>query len=263
MKRKAILIESSDVIGERELPGARVDITNWENFLKSDLGGAWQYSEIVILHKPTSIDVQAHLEAGKDHYCFVAFSGHGCDGTVVLNESWVNKGYPIANLRPKGDQGTLILDSCRGVTEAMLYSFTQTKYAFANEAGHAVALHARRGQPVVFASASEITESIRLTRAGLVNKFREKWDEALRAKSKGIVEMLACAKGQAAGESPSAGGYYTSLLLQSADLWKDNGTISTVHTTKDAHDYAVSKLPPQQTPEYNPSWLNFPFAVKK
>ena len=262
MTRKAILIESSDVVGERDLPGARVDIANWENFLKSDLGGAWEQSEIVTLHKPTSIDVQHYLDAGKDHYCFVAFSGHGCDGTVVLNENWINNGYPISNLKPKGDQGTLILDSCRGVTDAMLYSFSATQYAFANDAGHAVALNARYGRSVQFASAQEMTESLILKRAGIVNKSREKWDDALRTKSKGLVEMLACAKGQTAGENPSAGGYYTSLLLQSADLWKNNGAISSVYTTKDAHDYAVSKLPAQQTPEYRPSWLNFPFAVE-
>jgi len=74
--------------------------------------------------------------------------------------------------------------------------------------------------------------------------------------------MLACAKGQTAGENPSAGGYYTSLLMQSAELWDKRSTHAGTHSTKDAHDYAVTKLPSQQTPEYSPTSLAFPFAVR-
>ena len=91
---------------------------------------------------------------------------------------------------------------------------------------------------------------------------RSRWDTALVASLRGVVEMLACAKGQTSGEDPSAGGYYTSLLLQSAERWDQRTTQGSTHTTKDAHDYAVTMLPPQQTPEYSPSWLEFPFAVK-
>ena len=78
---------------------------------------------------------------------------------------------------------------------------------------------------------------------------------------RGVVEMLACAKGQAADEDPSAGGYYTSLLMQSAELWDQRTIQPSTHSTKDAHDYAAAKLPSQQTPEYSPSWIDFPFAV--
>ena len=74
--------------------------------------------------------------------------------------------------------------------------------------------------------------------------------------------MLACSKGEAASENPSAGGYYTSLLLQSAQVWEGHEISPATHSTKDAHDYAARKLPSQQNPEYSPSWLVFPFAVK-
>ena len=68
MKRKAILIESSDVKGHTDLPGARVDIANWELFLRSDYGGGWTDSEIVILRKPFSADVEKALDQPADCY---------------------------------------------------------------------------------------------------------------------------------------------------------------------------------------------------
>lgn len=74
--------------------------------------------------------------------------------------------------------------------------------------------------------------------------------------------MLACSKGQGAGENPSAGGYYTSLLMQSAIDWNGQRSAYQIHSTKEAHDYAARFLPPQQTPEYSPLSLAFPFAVK-
>ena len=259
MKRKAILIESSNVDGQQDLPGARVDVKNWRSFLKSDLGGAWLDSEIVTLNKPYSQDVDESLKVDSDCYSLVVFSGHGSDGKILLNERWANNGYSIANLKPRGNKGTVIIDSCRGVAEVM--NFSLAKAAFANESGHAVALHAHHGRAVIFASASTLSESI-LNRAGIQTP-RQKWENALAKDSNGVVQMLACSKGQDANEDPEAGGYYTSLLIQSADLWAINGSSATIHTTKDAHDYAASKLPEnQQKPEYSPSWLNFPFAVK-
>jgi hypothetical protein len=260
MKRKAILIESSSVTGLDDLPGARVDVANWRNYLKSDLGGAWEDSEIITLRKPSSQEVDLQLNAAADGYCFVAYSGHGRDGAVALNDYWVKNDYPIALLKPKGLKGTLIIDSCRGVAEAKAYAFT--KAAFANQAGHAVALNASRGRDVMFCSANELSERLILNRAGIAIKPRQKWEESLNNSSSGTVQMLACASGQGADEDPDAGGYYTSLLMQSADLWFISGTYANIHTTKDAHDYAASKLPAQQTPEYTPTGLTFPFAVK-
>jgi hypothetical protein len=140
-------------------------------------------------------------------------------------------------------------------------NFSFTKAAFANESGHAVALNASEGRSVVFAASSRLSESI-LNRAGITTP-RQRWEDSVKNGSSGIVQMLACARGQAADEDPEAGGYYTSLLIQSADIWQFSGTSANIHTTKAAHDYAASKLPAQQqAPEYSPSWLAFPFAVK-
>ena len=253
MKRKAILIESSNVKGQKEIPGARVDVKSWLNFLKSDLGGAWSESEIVVFSKPSPATVTRELPVDSDCYCFVAFSGHGSDGTVVLSDDCAD--FPIESLKPKGRQGTLIVDSCRGVERE---PYGPSGQAVANELlNRSTVRDARAAQ---FSSAVEASESLNLKRSGKIITHRQIWDEELKKCGVGVVEMLACAKGQAAGEDPSAGGYYTSLLLESADSWKRTATTS-AHTTKDAHDYAAAKLPEQQTPEYRPLGLAFPFAV--
>jgi hypothetical protein len=260
MKRKAILIEASNVLGLHDLPGARVDIKNWVNYLKSDLGGAWIDEEIVPLSKPDSGTVETHLKSAGDCYCFVVFSGHGSDGSVVLNEHWKNSGYSTGLLKPKSNKGTLLIDSCRGVQRAL--ENTLTKTAFANERGHAVALHARSGRDVVFAASTEAAEHWLLNRAGKPIPARKVFEDALAASSSGTVEMYSCSTGQAAEEDPNAGGYYTTLLLQSSDLWLLTASAGSTHSTKNAHDYAAAYLPPQQTPEYKPAWLAFPFGVK-
>ncbi len=48
IKRVAIIIESSNVQGLADLPGARIDAANWRAFLMSDLGGAWNDHEKLI-----------------------------------------------------------------------------------------------------------------------------------------------------------------------------------------------------------------------
>lgn len=252
MHRKAILIESSNVSGETDLPGARVDIQNWDSFLRSDLGGVWK--SITTLHKPTVKVLQEALAVSPDCYCVVAFSGHGCDGKVALNDA--EKNVPTSELMPKGAQGTLVLDSCRGLEEAQLYSFSGTEALRAKAAlNESVMVNARRGRTTAFGS-------VQLEKSGEVSSHKVNWWHALGQSPKGIIKMLSCAKGEGAGEDPKSGGYYTSLLMQSAYLWNKHTSQERVHTTKNAHDYAVAVIPPQQTPEYTPSWIAFPFAVK-
>lgn len=252
MNRKAIIIESSNVAGESDLPGARVDQKNWFSFLKSELGGAWEDNEITILNNPLPTKVDSLLEENKEKYCFVAFSGHGCEGSVVLNERF--KDYPIHLLKPRGPKGTLIVDSCRGVETAVQYNFSAKQILFEG---------ANRGRGVVANSRQGVLTNFAAKASTVLNRSAHSslWRLALGQSKTGIVEMLACSKGEAAGEDPNAGGYYTSLLLQSADLWEAAGGLGKVHSTRDAHQHAARKMPSQQNPEYSPLWLAFPFAV--
>lgn len=256
MKRKAILIESSNVAGQNDLPGARVDVENWQSFLTSPLGGEWTSDEIVVLRKPYSSDVERQLQLASDGYCFVAFSGHGEDGSVALNESYLS--YPISSLRPRGSRGAMVIDACRGVSTAT-YNFANLAESLAN---------ASTGRTLVLknsarCNSTDFTE-VRAFSARAYNTFassRATWESGFTSLT-GIVEMFACARGQGADEDPNAGGYYTSLLLASAEAWKNTGGVAKIHTTLDAHNYAAKMLPRQQTPEYKPTWLAYPFAVR-
>jgi hypothetical protein len=260
MKRKAVLIEASNARGQNEIPGAKVDVENWRRFLMSECGGVWYDSEIVILSKPTPTQVSAALAVDSDTYLFVAFSGHGCDGSVVLND-W-NDDFGIDQLRPRSSRGTLIVDACRGTSEAKRYAFanvaaTNTVMARAIQES-TVLLNASMGRATEFRSAAI------LNRATTVSAPTERfyWDVLTTQRSSGVVDMLACTRGQGAGEDPKAGGYYTSLLLESADAWRKAGSDTGWHSTKAARDYAYRNLPPQQTPEYSPKELEFVFAVR-
>lgn len=246
--------------GQSEIPGAKIDVENWRRFLRSELGGAWSDSEIHTLSEPRGIEVASALVATPDTYLLVAFSGHGCDGSVVLNEA--EQDFPVSNLRPRTSKGTLVVDACRGTAEAQ-------RMAFGTIATANVQLQRAQNESVVLRNAqagraTEFRDRLMLERTTAVSVPIERtyWDNIAGNCSPGIVEMLACSKGQAAGESPALGGFYTLLLLEAADVWGRIQASTGFQSTKDAHAYAAKKMPPQQTPEYLPPHLAFPFAVK-
>lgn len=258
VKRKAILIDASDVKGENDLPGARVDIDNWTRFLLSSLGGSWAADEIApVLHKPLLGDVLRLLDANSDAYCFVAFSGHGSEGTVALNDH--NKSCPVSALKPKGTRGAMVIDSCRGIDMAQPFSSSLSKSAgiLTERAGGVVMLNARDGSVTNFSRTDD-------ARAPMTEHVMSaaRFKSALGASGAGIVSMLSCAKGEGAGEDPESGGYYTSALLDSAIAFYRDLNRKDLLTTKEAHDYAAALMPKQQNPEYSPISLSFPFAVK-
>lgn len=260
MKRKAVLIEAWNPRGQSEIPGAKVDVENWRRFLLSELGGAWAEAEIRTYSKPSSATVASELAVAADTYLYVAFSGHGCDGSVVLND-W-EQDFEVDRLRPCTTKGTLIVDSCRGSGGARQYAFGRLSAAniqlerALNES--LVLTDARAGRASEFRSEAILNRTI----TSSIPIERYYWDVVAKGCPAGVVQMLSCAKGQGAGEDAKSGGYYTSLLLQSADAWGRVTSETGFHSTKDAHDFAARNLPPQQTPEYSPMGLAFPFAVK-
>jgi len=228
---------------------------NWKSFLESDLGGGWLATDIEIYRKPSRAQITAALPSDADCYCFIAFSGHGFEGHIVLNEQ--DEAFPISSLKPKVEKSTIIIDSCRGVGDG---SERSKNKIIAEASGSVILANSARGLASEF-DHRKIADAMMLRNVARISATAN-WYTALAKSNKGVVEMLACSKGEAAGEDARAGGYYTSLLLQSADIWNTKSTTTKIHTTKDAHDYAAPLLPPQQKPEYRPTWLSFPFASK-
>jgi hypothetical protein len=257
MRRKAIIIESAKIQGERYLPGAEVDATNWKNFLKSDLGGNWLDSEIEPHTNPSGITIRRLIrEAASGDYTFVVFSGHGAEGTVALNDT--ERRFPIADLTPQSTKGTLILDTCRGSDGGERYSFPSmaTKSAY-------VALANSESRSVMMAMNERVENFSNIQD---IISPRSLWHGYLEKASIGKVKMQSCAKGQSAGEDVNSGGYYTSLLMQSANKWYSLAKSMEQHTTHHAHIYARDNMPNKQRPEYTSSpvstFREFPFAIK-
>lgn len=252
MNRFAIIIESSDVKGQTDLPGARADAKNWVTFLKSPLGGSWPDENIKVFNKPPSGTIAAFLSAFKEYYCFVCFSGHGAHssaGTVVcLNET--EQSCNIDKLKPVGPKGTLIVDACRGLEGQRRVRIEKraASYSLANAANEA------------------ITNRLSSFTANLSNRSR--WNGKLDEALTGIVTMYSCGIGEGAGEytvgDPVQGGYYSLTLVAVADEWNRSAPSGNIYSTKDAHDNTVKYFNEAgigQHPEYSPTWISYPFAV--
>ena len=252
MNRFALIFFASNIKGQVKLPGAKRDAELWYNYLRSNCGGSWQRSEIFVKENPSYTQIDTLLEEHKDDYCFVAFSGHGCEikqsirdekgvPTVCLNND--EQTVPLFHLKPKGQYGTLISDSCRGYEimekKASGFSNRSDKQAFCIESiNYLSCLH------------------------------QAKWFQALNHccnTSGGVLTMYSCATGQSAEEDPDAGGLYTSLLINSANKWYSSAKGDTFFTTWGAHINTIRLMrsySPQQTPEYLEYPIRFPFAIK-
>jgi hypothetical protein len=248
MERIALLIESSNVEGQKDLPGARADIENWIKFLKSNIGGQWTNSEIVVFRKPYTSDIDNFLNDHKNKYCFIAFSGHGFHNPkdnrtkILLND--IFKEYDIGNMKPRGSKGTLLIDACRNV-ETPVFEQVEKLAEFSSRADFSN----RRMED--FYSASDI------------------WHQNLAKSLPGIVTMYSCDIGESADEYPKgsslSGGIYTTALMSYARYWENSAANRSCYNTKTAHDDTASymkKAYPQQNPVYSTVSCYFPFAVK-
>ena len=253
MNRCAIIIESSHVANQDDLPGARLDAQNWKNFLGSELGGAWENNEIHLLPHPELEEVQAYLQGYRNDYVFLVFSGHGCEvgGRIYCclndNDQFVDSKSMTPLI------GTAVFDCCRGKPDSddgrmVVAAMDSRDFGLVNES---FAINKSQLQKLLRRQAIRNTFLNNICVRGFDNSVR----------------MFACAKGQEADESPAAGGLYTSLLIDGAKENKKSflpGYRSNVYTTRDAHKYAESRmltLAPQQTPKYYPDGLAYPFAI--
>jgi hypothetical protein len=120
MKRKALLIGNSN-----GLSGVKLDISNFTAFLKSDVGGGWYNSEIVIKMNPIKRDLMntiSQLKNEKNDFSFVLFSGHGGyqKGTILEinnNEETINE----RDLEYIAPRQISIFDCCRNVVNISAY----------------------------------------------------------------------------------------------------------------------------------------------
>ena len=268
-KRFAIIIESGNVAGQNDLPGARKDAENWEAFLKSNAGGAWRDDEICVLHKPNVVDVSTLKTFHEDGYIFLVFSGHGeevfdrstrqCSTRICLNEKELS--VDARTLAPSRF-GTAVFDCCRGMENAVGNVILMNEFS---RGGRGTVAFMTLGAKEAFEHSTTSSKKwYQATKEGCRNAFIS----GLAAKRDNpTICMYSCGINEGAGEDPDAGGFYTTLLIRGAEDWfeaQKKTCVYGIYSTKDAHDYAVEAIRARnlpQHPEYTPFDQNYPFAV--
>lgn len=262
--RFALIIESSNVSGEKDLPGARADAKNWKSFLMSNLGGAWNEGEIIVCEKPKAEWVRRIVRNHAGGYVFLVFSGHG--QMVLDSATWAHKSCICLNdeerdvwidsITPQY-KGTAVFDCCRGMPQ---------REAFA-KCGRVL------NESVAFDGLSN--ESVALNKLYIRERCRYGFEKGIDSLASFLtVKMFACSKGEGAGEDAGAGGFYTSLLIASARDWESadqkEGDIvisgANVLSTYEAHKMAsisvMAKTKGGQVPKYSPIGQAYPFAIR-
>lgn len=250
MKRRAIIIEAANLKGQTPLPGAEVDLKNYQRYLCSIEGGYWYPSEIVPLTKPLKRVLleairNAELEA---EYLFIAFSGHGYTKKAnpyifppltvnQLTMLCINDSEEIAlsEINPS-IKNFIIADSCRTIERV------QKSFSFSE------ALQASNR----FLNTEQAARSL--------------FDSAVIHAEAGQIIAYSCGINESAGEDKNRGGYFSAAMIEAGLDLASRGSQRAV-SASEAFDQArliVKNQAAQQNPEYSAGrrFRHFPFAVK-
>jgi hypothetical protein len=179
MERKALLFGNSN-----GLSGVKLDIANFKKFLKSDFGGRWLDSEIIILMNPSKSELLNKIKDIKNQqpdYAFVLYSGHGAyTKETVLEINGNGDTVNESELKNIASRQISIFDCCRGVILQPL--FEDKTYS----------------------------ETIKLFDS--YSRLREKYDNRILQAIEQQVSLYACTIGQSSYDTEKGGIYSNSFL---------------------------------------------------
>lgn len=246
IKRKALLVASPEVPGLNNLPGARADVINFQNYLVTSEGGAWEPWEIETLFNPTTSALDTHLSrmASAD-YAFVTFSGHGehhvgasiNETSAILN---AKESCYAREINPRNRRHFVIIDCCRSVVHI---SKRWDKSA-------ATILASNAAPP-------------RISR----EEARRRFDTMAMDAEEGRVVAYSCNINQTAGEDPNgSGGYFSKAMVDLPETWAWNANPSLILTIPEAFGMAKQKTladnaPQEAVLELGRRMRNFPYAI--
>lgn len=196
MTRKALIITNPGEANDPEhyCEDVFIDVTNYEQYLRSPLGGAWESYEIDKLNRPTCSEVKMKIAGmSSTDYTMVIFCGHGGidgrSGNTIL-ELKQKEYLDSLDLRTGSKKRTILLDCCRKVVPRELLEKAELRAAYA------------------FAEPE-------LNRQAC----RRAFDEQIMRCSNGVIVGYGCSPDQVAAGHPTKGGYYSSSLIGAAFSW--------------------------------------------
>lgn len=250
VKRRAIIIEAANLKGQNPLPGAEVDLKNYQRYLCSIEGGYWYPAEITPLSKPSKKALLDEIRKAEREaeYLFIAFSGHG----------YTKRANPYAFPQPTVNQLTML---CINDTEEIaLAEINPTIKNFI------IADSCRTIEQVQkFADFAEALQaSYRFTNTE--QSARTIFDNAVINAEAGQIIAYSCGINESAGEDKNRGGYFSAAMMEFGLGQASRGfqrAISTAETFEQAR-LIVKSQAAQQNPEYSAGrrLRHFPFAVK-
>lgn len=240
MKRFALIVKGSTADDEDDPPGITADGDNLVDWLRSNVGGAWDHEEIWSLRSPSAQTLLGPYlaTASQADYSLLAFFGHGrseADNEVMLK---INKDeeIPLSQFIATSSRCFRLIDGCRTVAkEELLEGITKV----------AAAPHVLPGFP----------------RA----KHRELFLQQIEQSTPGTLSVFATQHGGTAYGTAN-GGRFTSSMLSAAKLWTMSGyqppTMLSVENLFPSADQLTRQINPPQYPEiHTDGAAGFPFAV--
>jgi len=248
MDRIAVLIEASQVLGQKPCPGASVDVNTFEDYLNLNVGGAWNKdTEIVKYRNPTRDTIlQVIKDIGRYDYAFITFSGHGGhpsggameDTELCLQDYTEAKVYELI---PRCHRSTIVVDACR-----KLPAITITTNL----------MEMRKKAIARFAEK-------RATRQDYVDRFNRLVEDC----DKGSIKLYSCDIDESANEDTRRGGLFSRSLVERATREDDQDIDGPMCLRMDtAFAWAANETTrrePAQNPQYQPGrrQQHFPFGL--
>ena len=242
MRRVALIIGAAGT-GEFHLSGVSADLANYQRFLCSAHGGAWDNdTELTILEDATYREIfeAIHdLEALRPDYSFVSFGGHGDENSEGVDFVYSQDDIAIEpnKLFINAPKKTLIIDACR-------------KY-----------------EPVSMHEASRLEAGLEsFDTQEMLELAKRKFNAAIDRTPIPYIKITSCSPGEVAGDD-DFGGLFTQSFIDIATYWADHNRaklLSLYAAYKPAKDEVIRKSNGTQHPRfYRPRMRgdSYPFSI--
>lgn len=235
MKRIALVIGQS---GDEDefLPGVKVDVMNYRNFLLSPVGGLWYEEEIEISLNEDIYKVLLLIDdirEGHYDFAFVVFTGHGFYSAERRERGLWFGDYVLyeSGLRDLAPYELLILDTCAGMEEKIVPEYFIPEY---------------------------------FKKTAALRDYRDIYESALRQCDPQEIILYASSPGEYAADT-AGGGLFSKALLQVAYNNSEYEVLSALMAWKIAYEIVIEESRGKQHPYYYASVRSgrkLPFSIR-